>query len=291
MPEELEVQAFRCTVTDLGRFEILQAIKNKDKVVWDRIVVGSGNLDTIPDKRLMRQLIDQRWSGEITSAEINVADTNVVTLHCIVPNTVGGFNVREIGILNNKDELVVVASTDLGYKDTGEESGGFDEIDLYFDVKVDNASVIEVVTPNSTIFATVDDVRRVESKVNQVQKDIIDFYDPQLKQLGEDIKALEKNLGGDLKEQLNGLRQEFQNADSIIQVYISNVETDLEALKRRVTVIENSYVSKRSGYDLISNTNNTQITTNKTNITNLTSRVVSIENQLSGLATLLESIS
>lgn len=289
MAEILE-EAFRCTVTDLGRKEILLAIKNKDKVVWDRIVVGSGNLDTVPDKKLMRELLDQRWEGEITSAEIGVVDTNVVTLHCIVPNTVGGFNVREVGIVNDKDELVVIASTDLGYKDTGEESGGFEEIDLYFDVKVDNASVIEVVTSNSTIFATVDDIRRVEDKVNQVQDNIRDVYDPQLKQLGEDLKELEKNIGGDLKTQLEELRKEFQNDDSGLRVYISNVETDLEALKKRVTVIESSYVTKRSGYDLVSTTNVNQITTNKNNITNLTTRVANIESQLSGLASLLESI-
>lgn len=162
----------KMVLTDLGRQDLIKAKAEGRAVQWTTICLGDGNGSTPQLNPQATKLINERWSGELTSKMVSSKDPNVLTIHAVVPADVGDFWVREAGIKNDQGELVIVAQTITTQKLSFESSGILSELDMYFDLKVSNAEIIEVAIDESNVYATMREVLNLREHLANSDKQI-----------------------------------------------------------------------------------------------------------------------
>lgn len=163
----------KCTLTEIGQAEILQAITDKTTVTWEKACVGSGDISGT-NKTTLTKLTNEEWEGEILEFERIGNELSITTY---IPLEVGGFEILEAGIKNKDGKLVVIVECDLGFKEVGSE-----ELTLKFNVNVKDSSIIYVVT-SSDIFATKSDLENVTVSLEECDKDDIDEIVGEIKKL------------------------------------------------------------------------------------------------------------
>ena len=172
-------------LTRAGNAGITNAMLTGEQVKWAKICVGDGNgYDYIPDSN-QTSLRNQLWSGPITEMTLAEGNENQIIIHGVIPSDVGGFWIREIGILDEDDNLVAVGNTPAQEKATGANKVIMD-MDLYIHVLVSNAEVVNVIVDPTVTIASQADLRNLEERVQQLisqitQVDVI--TDPEIDEI------------------------------------------------------------------------------------------------------------
>lgn len=106
-----ESRKYKTIVTDAGKAKITNAVLNGEKVDVVTAVVGDGGgLYYVPTPD-METLKRETWRGDIANAKINENSSNMIDITVVLPGNVGGFTVREIGILDTAGTLIAVCNT------------------------------------------------------------------------------------------------------------------------------------------------------------------------------------
>lgn len=101
--------AFLAIPTLAGQAAIAAAMDPEDPqtITLSDLVVGDGNGSEVAPVETMTQLVNQRASVPITQT---TRDENKLTIDGIIDETIGGFTIREAGILDDNGVLLFVAS-------------------------------------------------------------------------------------------------------------------------------------------------------------------------------------
>lgn len=102
---------YKTLVTDIGNAKIANAALNGEKVNVTTAVVGDGGGAYYVPTADMTALVNEIWRGDIANKEINPASANMVDVKIVLDGTVGGFTVREIGLLDADGDLIAVCNT------------------------------------------------------------------------------------------------------------------------------------------------------------------------------------
>lgn len=243
-------------VTKAGLADIATASFMHEQCNWTKMAVGDGGGSQYVPTDTQTELRGQKWIGNIDNYTSTSETQGIFQTH--IPTDIGGFVIREIGIFNEDEELVAIGTVADQTK-TALSSGDdhYSDMLIDFHIAVDHADSIKVqVNPNITVATTEYVLGQLE---NYVQKE-------QGKSLVEDGK----------------ITQIDTNKSSI-----ESLQSDLTSYK---TTVSDTYVKKVSGKDLVSTSDITQITTNKDAIASLQSTVSengdaisSIQNSLKGI--------
>lgn len=218
-----------------GKQELFKALNSKDKAIWNKVVVGSGDIDSVEHKELMTELVNQEWEGDIQDFRI---EGNVVILKIILDSSVGGFEITELGIKNSVGELVVVASSDIGYKNKLGENNGFDEIELDLRVKVDDTALVEIVCDESNIYVTREELNSYVKNevVKEVDKNLDEAIDEKLQSVTDDIETINNELNS-LSEKLQTITSRINDIDTKLKdIDLSQIKIN----KDNITTINNT---------------------------------------------------
>lgn len=222
----------RSTLTDLGKREIKEAIANETTVRWRKIAVGDGGGDEIIPSTNMIQLVNQTWVGNLSSRDIDPQDPQRVIFHATIPNQITGFTIREVGILNENDELMAVSRSNVIDKEMGQASGGYIDVDLYFSVIVQDARCIEIIPEQNVETATRADLNALGDRVLQSEGDIVVIYNS--------INNIENNLEG-VHNTLNDHAADLKTIQQLIadiQSSVAGIQQFNTDLERRVKALE-----------------------------------------------------
>ncbi len=102
---------YKTLVTDVGNAKIANAALNGEKVNITTAVVGDGGGFYYVPTSDMTALVNEVWRGEIANKEINPNSANMVDVKIFLDGTVGGFTVREIGLLDTDGDLIAICNT------------------------------------------------------------------------------------------------------------------------------------------------------------------------------------
>lgn len=144
-------------VTDIGTAAFANAAFLGTKVNITQMVVGDGNgayYLPISDQTTLRREV---WVGSINSVKINPANPNVIRVEAVIPSSVGGFTIRELGALDADGNLIAVANTPDMQKVVLED-GAASEFVVGFEVAVSNADAVEFTVDPTLIIATKQDI-------------------------------------------------------------------------------------------------------------------------------------
>ncbi len=102
---------FKTLVTDVGNVKSANAVLNGKKVNIVTAVIGDGNgayYSPTSDQTALRREV---WRGDIANKAINEKSANMYDVRIVLDGSVGGFTVREVGLLDDEGDLIVIANT------------------------------------------------------------------------------------------------------------------------------------------------------------------------------------
>lgn len=137
--------------TNLGDAEIANAIATNTKLNITHIAFGDGNGSVPTPSKSRTSLVREVHRQTVTKYERHPTNANWIIIETIIPSSVGGFWVREMGIIAN--EKLISHGSHAPFEKVADPSG-VSEYRLRFTQNVTDGSVVELRLDESLIYAT-----------------------------------------------------------------------------------------------------------------------------------------
>lgn len=145
MPEYYNV------TTNLGDAEIANAIATNTKLNITHIAFGDGNGSVPTPNKARTSLVREVHRQAVTKYERHATNANWIVIETIIPSGIGGFTIREMGIIAN--EKLISHGSHAPFEKVVDPSG-VSEYRLRFTQNVIDGSVVEMTLDESLIYAT-----------------------------------------------------------------------------------------------------------------------------------------
>jgi len=159
------VAQYGTIITNIGLAQIANAQITQTKVGLEYIALGDGNGAHYVPKQNQTALVHEVWRGPIAELSIDPTNSNRIIIDAVIPVTAGGFTIREIGIFDDKNNLIAVGQYPEKYKPQLSE-GVSEETLIHFVIETNNADVVKLTIDPTVIIAS---RNYVDGKVGQVQ--------------------------------------------------------------------------------------------------------------------------
>lgn len=146
-------QTYQTILTHHGERLIVDALANKLPVPLKTMAIGDGNgAETIP-KAAQTALVREVYRAEITDLLQDTKNRHQVIAELLIPEHIGGFMVREIGLFDDQGALVAVANCPENYKPVLEQGSG--KVQYYRIVlQVSSSDAVTLTLSNNIVHAT-----------------------------------------------------------------------------------------------------------------------------------------
>lgn len=150
-------QTYYSILTDTGIAKIANATVLGGKVDITRLAVGDSNGTMYPPSATQTTLKNERWSGVITKCEIDSVSANTINVSAVIPSSVGGFTIREIGIFDANNKLIAIGNC-ADIQKVAISDGMSAEVEVSMKIIVSNTATINVQVDPTVIIATKADI-------------------------------------------------------------------------------------------------------------------------------------
>ena len=137
--------------TNLGDAEIANAIATNTKLNITHIAFGDGNGSVPTPTKTRTSLVREVHRQAVTKYERHATNANWIVIETIIPSGIGGFTIREMGIIAN--EKLISHGSHAPFEKVADPSG-VSEYRLRFTQNVTDGSVVELTLDESLIYAT-----------------------------------------------------------------------------------------------------------------------------------------
>lgn len=140
-------------ITNIGLAQIANAQITQSKVGLEYIALGDGNGAHYVPTQNQTALVNEVWRGPISELSIDPTNDNRIIVDGVIPVTAGGFTIREIGIFDDKNQLIAVGQYPEKYKPELSE-GVSEETIIHFVIETNNADVVKLTIDPTVIIAS-----------------------------------------------------------------------------------------------------------------------------------------
>lgn len=145
---------FLMKLTALGAAKIAAATANLGAVNLTEMAVGDGNGNPVPPPTgAETTLVREVYRANINSLAVNANDATVMLAEMLIPGSVGGFAIHEVGVYDDDGDLFAYANFPATYKPIATEGSTRDMI-VQAAMKVANASAVNLVVDGNLVLAT-----------------------------------------------------------------------------------------------------------------------------------------
>lgn len=151
---------YNAIVTDIGNSLLLNTMLDGTKINLTTLVVGDGDGSYYQPTPEMTALKNQTWTGPVSVVKVNDESPNMIDVIAVIPATVGGFTIREMAIMTERDEMFAICNT----PDTEKvviTTGAAGEIELQMHIELSNTDAVTSLVDPNIIVATKKDVEEV----------------------------------------------------------------------------------------------------------------------------------
>lgn len=145
--------AYKTIHTAVGLELMTQAEAAGTQIRLTHIAVGDGNGNPITPVEGMTQLVRERHRAAVNRVWQDPSIANQFSAEIIIPATVGGFTLREVGVFDASGNLFVVGNLPDTYKPTHTD-GAYSDTVIRVDFMVTNASVVQIMVDPNVVVAT-----------------------------------------------------------------------------------------------------------------------------------------
>ncbi|MCE9873617.1 phage tail protein [Hafnia alvei] len=158
---------FYSIITNRGKELETEALASGTKITLVKFVVGDGNGQATPPKPTQTKLVNEKYRGDIGELSVSPDQSTQMMAKVVLPTDVGGFTVREIGILTDAGELYAVANCAAIEKPVGGVS-----VNMQFRLAVsDTANITLNVATGDGLFLRIDqDLSEIRGRGALAQK-------------------------------------------------------------------------------------------------------------------------
>lgn len=158
---------FYSIITNRGKELEAEALASGTKITLAKFVVGDGNGQAVAPKPTQTKLINEQYRGDIGELSVSPDQPTQMMAKVVLPTEVGGFTVREIGMLTDAGELYAVANCAAIEKPVGGVS-----VNMQFRLAVsDTANITLNVATGDGLFLRIDqDLSEIRGRGAQAQK-------------------------------------------------------------------------------------------------------------------------
>ena len=139
-------------LTEHGTLAFAKAVGNKTPLQITHMAVGDGNGSNTTPNAKQTALVHEVYRAKISSVSVDPRNNKQAVFELVIPENVGGFHIREMGIFDNQNKLVAVANCPESFKPTlGSGSG---KVQVLRMILIVSASDAVTITMNNAIYAT-----------------------------------------------------------------------------------------------------------------------------------------
>lgn len=147
------VTQYGTLITNIGLAQIANAQVTQQKVGLQYIALGDGNGSHYVPTQSQNALVNEVWRGPVANVTIDSMNDNRIIIDGVIPSDVGGFTIREIGIFDEKNQLIAVGQYPEKYKPQLNE-GITEETLIHFVIETNNADAVELSIDPTIIVAS-----------------------------------------------------------------------------------------------------------------------------------------
>ncbi|HBF8860249.1 TPA: phage tail protein, partial [Clostridioides difficile] len=151
---------------------------------------------------------------------------NCIILESLIPSSVGGFMIREIGYLDDENNLIAISKYKECYKPSIEQ-GAVVDMKVKTVLIVSNVNNIELKIDPTIIFATLKDIQDLETKIGTVNTKI-DTTKTELTSNIETAKTELNNKIGDTTQLTTTDKTSLVGAINEVKTSVDSIETTAE---------------------------------------------------------------
>ncbi|HEB1451294.1 TPA: tail fiber protein [Escherichia albertii] len=144
---------FFTILTAAGKTQIASALAEQKQIRLQTMVVGDGNGKYIEPTEIQTKVVHEVWRGQLNTLKIAPDNPARVIAEAIIPEEVGGWYVREVGLLDTDGTLVAIGKFPETYKPQL-PAGASKQIVIRAVMEVTNADVVTLLIDPSVVMAT-----------------------------------------------------------------------------------------------------------------------------------------
>ena len=146
---------YASVLTEIGRAQLIDSQVTGTSLIWSKMAVGDGNGSPVTPVSSRTALVRERYRGLISSLIVDPADATQVIADLVIQPQDGGWTLREFGIFDSEERLVVYGSLPEIVKPVLSEGSGV-TMTIRVRASVGNDAHIELSVDPTLILATRD---------------------------------------------------------------------------------------------------------------------------------------
>lgn len=140
-------------LTDYGTQAFAKAIATNQPIQFSSFAVGDGNGQAVTPTADRTALVKETHRGNVSAVSLDPRNNKQIIIELTIPEDVGGFYIREMGVFDSTNKLVAYANAPENFKPTLESGSGKVQV-LRMILKVSNSQAVTLSIDNSVIFVT-----------------------------------------------------------------------------------------------------------------------------------------
>lgn len=140
-------------LTDYGTRAIAHALSQGQPLQLTQFVVGDGNGQAVTPTASATALVHQTHIAPVSAVSLDPRNNKQVIVELTIPENVGGFYIREMGVFDSQNKLIAYANCPESFKPTESSGSGKVQV-LRMILKVESSSAVTLSIDNSVIFVT-----------------------------------------------------------------------------------------------------------------------------------------
>ena len=164
-------KSYYTIITDVGKAKIANASVTGNKVGFVKIQLGDGGGSEYTPTESQTALKNVVWEGNIGNTTTDETAPNCIILESLIPSSVGGFMIREIGYLDDENNLIAISKYKECYKPSIEQ-GAVVDMKVKTVLIVSNVNNIELKIDPTIIFATLKEIQELDTKIDTTKTEL-----------------------------------------------------------------------------------------------------------------------
>lgn len=145
--------SFFTLITATGQAKIAAAIAAGTAVSLTHMAVGDGNGNPITPAENMTALVRERYRAAVTNLRQHETNSNWLVAELVIPTTVGGWTVHEVGLFDTDGALIAIGSFPATYKPVLAE-GSTRELVARIILEVSDTAAITLIVDPTIVMAS-----------------------------------------------------------------------------------------------------------------------------------------
>lgn len=146
-------QTYYAILTALGEAKLANAAALNQPLQISKMAVGDGNGSLPNPDRTQTALVRETYRANLNTLQVDPANASQIIAELVIPETVGGWWIRELGLYDAAGVLVAVANCPPSYKPQLAEGSGRTQV-LRMVLVVSSTSAVELKIDPSVVLAT-----------------------------------------------------------------------------------------------------------------------------------------